>query len=152
MRKFQPNKKALRRFFFLHACLLGIVLIFPLYFYVSKLPPFSYFGCLLLNLFSIYCPMCGGSRAVLHLLRFDFLSALQANAFALLLFLVVFIFDFRAFVRLLRGEEKIFLIPKWVYTVMFILMMVFFVLRNVMAIGFDIDPLGDVASFWNFRK
>ena len=152
MEKICPDKKALRRYLFLHACLLGIVLIFPLYFRISKLPPFSYFGCLLLNLFSLYCPLCGGSRAVLHLFKLDFLAALQANAFALLLIAVIVFFDARAFVRLLRGEEQIYQIPQWIYTVMFIIMMVFWVLRNVLAIGFGIDPLGDLSSAWNFHQ
>ena len=88
----------------------------------------------------------------MHLFKLDFLAALQANAFALLLIAVILFFDARALIRLLRGEERIFNVPKWVYTVMFILMIAFWILRNVLAIGFGIDPLGDLSSAWNFHQ
>lgn len=46
-------------------------------------------GCLLSRITGIYCPGCGGTRAVYHLLSFNILKAVSENAFVVIFILPV---------------------------------------------------------------
>ena len=50
------------------------------------------FGCYVYNTTGIQCPTCGFTRALLSILDFDILSAIEYNAFFTLVFFPVFLF------------------------------------------------------------
>lgn len=99
--------------------------------------------CPLHDLLHLYCPFCGGSRAILSLLRFDFLTALRVNPAVLLSLPVVLFFYIRALVVFFRGGVFSFRLPrKWTIALL-CLFGVFFLLRNILLVGFGFDPAGD---------
>ena len=115
------------------------------FFLFSRLRAAGYFvvTCPLHDLLRIYCPLCGGSRAILSLFRFDLPSAFRANP-AVLLSLPVLLFCYvRALVVFARGGAFSFRIPRKWTVALLCLFAAFFVLRNVLLIFFGIDPTGD---------
>ncbi|MBQ3014183.1 MAG: DUF2752 domain-containing protein, partial [Clostridia bacterium] len=71
-------------FLTLHGVAILGALLMPLYMKVSSYLDGILGGCLMHRLF-IYCPLCGGTRAVAALLRLDFVAALKYNAFVVLM-------------------------------------------------------------------
>jgi len=99
--------------------------------------------CPLHDLARLYCPFCGGSRATLSLLRLDFPTAFRVNP-AVLLSLPVFLFFYvRALISFFSGKSFSFRIPRGWAIALICLFAAFFLLRNVLLVGFGIDPAGD---------
>ena len=99
--------------------------------------------------FLIYCPACGGTRAMESILNGDIPSALCYNALAVALVVIIIVFYVVAWIRLARGEERLVVFPKRFWQVCLIPVILFFILRNILLIGFGVDPLGDLIWFWN---
>ena len=136
------------QFLMLHAAALIGALILPLYMKVASWLSGIFGGCIM-HRFFIYCPMCGGTRAVAALVRFDFLAAWNYNAFVVLLAFVVFALDVWAWVRYAQKKEPLIVLPKWSWIVLAVALLTFFILRNVLMIFFGIDPTGDLVYFWD---
>ena len=132
----------------LHAAALIGALILPLYMKVASWLNGIFGGCIM-HRFFIYCPMCGGTRAVAALVRFDFLAAWNYNAFVVLLAFVVFALDVWALVRYAQKKEPLIVLPKWIWIAFVVALVAFFILRNVLMIFFGIDPTGDLVYFWD---
>lgn len=146
------DRRALKGFLWLHAGVAVALALFPLYRWATGLLSKYVPGCALHDFLHLYCPMCGGTRALSAMLRFDLLAALQHNAFAVLLAGTVLVFYVIAWIRLLRGERRLWRVPQWFWIVGVAVMVVYAVLRNVLMIAWGIDPLGDLLPFWNGIK
>ena len=143
------NKKALRKMIVFHAVAAVGILLFPLYVWLSKRVQLPFPDCVLHDWLLIYCPLCGGTRAIGALLRLDVLAALRYNAYAVFLAITVLIYDALAWIRLFRGEKKLLRISRRAWLIYVGLLLGYWILRNVLLIGFGVDPLGDLAWFWN---
>lgn len=104
---------------------------------------FPVLTCPLHDILHIYCPVCGGSRAVLSILRLDFPSAFRLNLPVLLSFPVLLFYYVRALIVFFRGGLFSYRIPRGWTIVLLSLFVVFFFVRNVLLIGFGFDPAGD---------
>ena len=93
--------------------------------------------------------LCGGTRAAEALLRLNLTDALRCNALVVAALPVALVFYLRAWRRLLRGESSLWRAPAWVWIAAVSVMVLFGVARNVLMIGFGIDPLGDLWPVWN---
>ena len=101
--------------------------------------------CVFKHNMKMYCPGCGGSRSLLYLLRFDIIdSFIYYPALPLMLLFVIDI-DIRAFISFIKdstaalsGFNKMSLVS------IPILILLNFILKNVLLIGFGIDILGDI--------
>ncbi len=135
-------------FVLLHAALL---LLIPLFFFyswaVEQLPP-RMSGCLLHDLLLLYCPMCGGTRALHALLSFDVLSAFRYNAVLTLSIAAFLVLDAVAWYRFFKGKEPYLRMPAWGWILFASLLVAFFVLRNLLMILFGFDPTGDLGALW----
>lgn len=136
------------QFLMLHAAALIGAIILPLYMKVASWLGSLFGGCIM-HRFFIYCPMCGGTRAVAALVRFDFLAAWNYNAFVVLLAFVVLALDVWAWVRYAQKKEPLIVLPKWIWIVFVVALVAFFVLRNCLMIFWGIDPTGDLVYFWD---
>lgn len=97
----------------------------------------------------IYCPTCGITRVFDSVLHLRFAEAAKENICILALILLTAYFDIRAFVALLRHEEKIFKV-KLVYLWIFLACLIIHaIVRNILLIRFGIDPLGDNLAYWH---
>ena len=138
-------------FLAMHGVAILGVLLLPLYMtltsWLSKI-----FGDCLMHRFFIYCPLCGGTRALGALIRFDLVAALNYNAFVVLLCVVALALDVWAWVRYFQKKEPLILLPNWSWIVFCAVLVTYFILRNVLMIFFGIDPTGDLGFFWEAMR
>ena len=142
-------KRQTKQYITVNVLLLGLCLLFFVYRSIMSRLPTMLSGCMMHDFFKIYCPLCGGTRAVSSLLQFDFVSAVRYNLFVVAMIVAVIFADIRAGVRLLKGKEKLFLCPLRVWIAAIIFFVLFAVLRNVFMIWLGYDPTGDLGVFWN---
>jgi hypothetical protein len=134
-------------FLTLHVAALLAALFMPLYIKVANWLGGVFGGCLM-HRFFIYCPLCGGTRAVAQLTRFHFVEAWNYNALVVILCAVVLGLDVWAWVRYFQKKEPLIILPQWSWITACVLLVVYFILRNVLMIFFGIDPTGDLGYFW----
>jgi hypothetical protein len=134
-------------FLILHVAALLAALFLPLYIKVANWLGGVFGGCLM-HRFFIYCPLCGGTRAVAQLTRFHFAEAWNYNALVVILCAVVLGFDVWAWVRYFQKKEPLIILPRWCWITSCVLLVVYFILRNVLMIFLGIDPTGDLGYFW----
>lgn len=146
------NKKSGKIYLLVHACLLTLLFLFPLYRIVAERIASPLMGCLIHDRFFLYCPLCGGTRAVSALLRFDLAAAFANNAFVVILVFLALALDVWALIRLLRGHRNLLPLPGWVWIVLAVAMILYAVLRNYLMIAHGIDPVGDLGVFWKALK
>ena len=104
------------------------------------------YHCLMHDILHLYCPLCGGTRAFLSCLRLDLVGALLYNPAVIPAALVFIALDMRALVLILQGKDRA-LFPRWLLPSAVYYFAAFTVLRNALAF-FGVDPVGDVAPFW----
>ncbi|MBO4284170.1 MAG: DUF2752 domain-containing protein [Clostridia bacterium] len=139
-------KNRTRSFLVFHlVCLVFFGLVVGGYFLFARLRAngIPVVTCPLHDIFRLYCPFCGGSRAILSLLRFDFPTAFRVNPAVLIALPVLLVFYIRALVAFFRGDVFLYRIPRgWTITLLS-LFAVFFLVRNVLLLAFGFDPAGD---------
>ena len=139
-------------FLAVHLCLLLICLLFPLYVaFADRFFSFR-FGCVFHDYLSLYCPFCGGTRAISSLLRFQFWNAIRYNVLVVGLVIWALVLDVTVLVRLLKNKDKLLRFPHWGWIVMIVILVMFMILRNALMIIWGIDPAGDLGAAWkNFK-
>ena len=143
-------KERTRRLVFVlcHAGLLLCVPLFFLYRFVVDLLPKGMSGCILHDYLFLYCPLCGGTRAIEALLRFDLLAAVSHNALVVLCFALFLVVDAIAWVRFAKRRYPLIRIPTWGWIALAVSLVGFGILRNYLMIAHGIDPLGDLGALW----
>lgn len=139
-------KNRLKSFWIFHLTLLALFgLTVGCFFLFSRLRArgIPVVTCPLHDLVHLYCPFCGGSRAILSLLRFDFPTALRANSAVLLSLPVLFAFYLRALISFFRGAPFSFRIPRGWTVALLCLFALFFLVRNILLFTVGFDPTGD---------
>ncbi len=135
-------------FIIVNASLLALLLLFPVYLFAVSLLPEFMTGCTMHDFMHIYCPVCGGTRAVSSLLHFNLLQALRENAGVVLLFFVFLGYDIAAFVRLIQKKKVIVKFPLWFLISLPSVLVAWYVLRIALLVFWGIDPTGDLGAFW----
>lgn len=148
-------RKAKKRCAVIFAAINGAVILFTVAFCLFFKPwRLTYTNaastCIFQNLFHLYCPACGGTRAVGYLLRFDLAKAFLCYP-PLFLFIALLI---RVDVLLARcffkGDDSALREARF-YEFISIPAVVFlwFLIRNLL-LFFGIDPLGDIIAQASF--
>ena len=103
--------------------------------------------CLLLKIFHIYCPGCGGTRSLRALLRFDIVSSFRLNAILPLGVALYIYYNLRYIIALIKKDETYFdketyrLIKYYAFFVL-----AYFIVRNILLLAFKIDLIGEIIS------
>lgn len=134
-----------------HGVGIFVALLFPLYMKVASWIGGIFGGCIM-HRFFIYCPLCGGTRALAALLRFDFVSAWNHNAFVVVMCIALLGLDIWAWVRYFQKKEPLIILPKWSWITFCVAFISYFILRNCLMIFFGIDPTGDLGFFWEAMR
>lgn len=103
-----------------------------------------FIGCIIKDKFNIYCPSCGGTRALKALLNFHFLESLYYNPIVLLIIMLI-IFKF-CHHRLKAINEQKLDYKNLVVSIIFLLIwFTYFIARNIL-LYYGIDLLGDITK------
>jgi hypothetical protein len=103
------------------------------------------FACAFARQSHLYCPGCGGSRALLALLRLDVLGSLAANP-SLIAGIATLVYYEIALYLSSRGRARVRPWPAIAYAA---LILAFFIIRNLLLVLCGIDPLGDQIGYWS---
>lgn len=96
----------------------------------------------------LYCPGCGGSRAVLRLLEGDVIASVLSNPFPVYIILLLL----RMWGALLyntflsRNGKEVTVLYEWEAWGILVVVLGFFIVRNLLLIFFGIDYLGDMTG------
>ena len=141
------DKKVLRKnlyiLIFLNLSLFLFALFYTLYFNFIR-DEGEGFKCAFQNLFMLYCPGCGGTRSLSALLELDFLNSFILYPPILISSFVIIEYDTRLFLSLIFKNKRFTDSYKF-YTFLIIPVSIIlnFLIRNILLIGFRIDTLGD---------
>lgn len=106
-------------------------------------------SCIMHNLLHIYCPLCGGTRAMIALVQGHVWQSLCYNPLSAYLSAGFLYFDIVAAIRIQKDHPTPLSIPKWYWIVGIVMAVLVFLVRNVALIGFGLDNLGDLAGYWS---
>ncbi len=134
------------------AIILGIIFavifnIFNLKITLSPVP------CILNNMLHFYCPGCGGTRALNSFLKLSLLDSFLCHPIVLYLAFIFIYYYIKAAIFLLTKKE--YQKFHFNYLILYIglsITIINFLLRNILAIYFNIDYLGDISSFWQSMR
>ena len=106
--------------------------------------------CLFHELFHLYCPGCGGTRAIDALLQGDFLHSFLYHPFILYVALVFAYYYISAgYTFLIKRNGKIYYeIPIWILIGAVVVVIVNFIVRNILLVYFKIDFMQDLIVYW----
>lgn len=139
-------RRFLRYYLVLHTAVLAVSVLVLM---TLRLPIFRLIGiCPIKTLLRIYCPFCGGTRAVGELLSGNILSSLRLYPILPVYIATVLYFECYAVRALVtrdtavmkRARPAVLFIPAAVT-------LVFFLLRNVL-LFLGIDPIGELLHFY----
>lgn len=101
--------------------------------------------CAFKRIFHIYCPGCGGSRALLYLFTLDFIRAFFAfPPIYVLLFFLIYL-DIRAILSIVKNEKRYF--SEFNLNILIVIpafILLNFLVRNIFLCAFEYDFLGDI--------
>lgn len=97
----------------------------------------------------LYCPGCGGTRAVYALLRLDIIESFLYHPIVPMLALLLVEYYIGAIVTLIRKNGKrYYYLRIWFCYVALGVIIVHFILRNVLLVFCHYDYIGDLLSYW----
>lgn len=111
--------------------------------YIPSLP------CTIHDILHLYCPGCGGTRAVKSLLNFNLAKSLLCNPFVLYL-VVIFLYYYIGTTIAIITKHKLILFY-FKFSMLYLGIILFFgscIVRNILAIYYKIDYLGDICPYW----
>lgn len=150
---FHINKK---RYLLLTGIFLLLVLLSFGYVYIapvlSDTYPVIFWECVFKNFFHLYCPGCGGTHALYALLHLHPLESFLYHPLVIYIVFFCCFFYIKIGVALKRhhGETDV-QIPVILFYIAFILVIAFFILRNVLLVRFGLDYPGELKAFWGFQ-
>lgn len=134
----------INRKFFVILTIIYLLFLFLAYGYVYLVRnnPAQFPPCAFLTLFHVYCPGCGGTRAVYYLLHFELLNSFLCNPAVIFIASTVVYYWCKILYYLVKcgGAAEISIHFGFLYILLGILIINCLV-RNILAAGFDIDYL-----------
>jgi hypothetical protein len=132
------------------AFILAIVAAFLYRSYLDRLSADGRFSaCLLHDALRLYCPGCGGTRAMVALFRGQILHSVMCNPLSAYIAIGFVAFDIRAAIAIARDEMPLLRLPAWYFWIMLAIAIVVFVARNLLLITVGWDYLGDLLPYWH---
>jgi len=97
------------------------------------------YGCVFYNETGIFCPGCGGTRAVISFLRLDLISAVKYNVAVPFGIFVYLYYNIRGIAAAIRGNYEYFSKQKYLLCIVLAIIIILnFIVKNVLALGFNI--------------
>lgn len=135
------RRKGVALFIIINTAIFLISLAYVLIFYRAEAPV----ACKFKEVLHMYCPGCGGTRAVYYLLRLDFANSFISNPAVIITALILADIDIRALIALIKNDSRILTSFKAkTFLVIPTVLVLNFAVRNILLYGFSIDLLGDI--------
>ena len=144
------NKK---KYFLITIFFISLFLLAFLYTnYIGKIQsanPFLFHDCTFKNMLHLYCPGCGGTRAVDALLHLRILSSLFYHPLVIYVVICCCFFYIKIGIQLKKqnGDAEIFINTAYIWGAL-ILVLTFFVVRNLLLVYAGIDYIGELKNYW----
>lgn len=123
------------------------VAVFVLAVYLTKGLPYQVGDCSVREMTGIYCPGCGGTRAVLALLRGDIVSSFIYYPTLLYTILLTGYWDVVLVASLIKKDETINrFAPWWIWFSVVGVLVLQWILRNALFFSCGYDPLGNLSA------
>lgn len=132
--------------------LLFLFLSFLLFYHITDMSFYNAEGtCGMKYLFHLYCPGCGGTRAIDMLLHGRIFQSLMYHPIIVYLALYFLSYYIPALLQFFGLWKKKINYMIYVYMLigMLAVIVVHFVVRNVLLTGFGIDYIGECISYWS---
>lgn len=105
--------------------------------------------CVFHEILHLYCPGCGGTRAVYALLHFHFLESVGNHPIVLFVAIIFAEYYVGAIITLIRNNGKrYYYLRTWFCYVALGIVVVNAILRNVLLVYFQYDYIGDLLYYW----
>lgn len=102
------------------------------------------FPCIVHDVFRIYCPGCGGTRALFALLHGDVWESLKCNPAVIFGIILVGYYEIAFIITFIKRNGKRYYYPKGTFVYLYLIMIgIFSVIRNALVYTRGIDYLGD---------
>lgn len=131
------KRKQLLFFFFADFAFLSVSGGYFLLFLLGVIPPGI---CIFPRLFGLYCPACGGTRAMAALVMGHPVLSLLRNPAAAVFVAATVYYEIAVFLRICRGRGRIFLFPLIVLGAVLVCQ---FAVRNILLRFCLVDFIGD---------
>jgi hypothetical protein len=106
-------------------------------------------ACAVHDIFHIYCPGCGGTRAVYLLLHGHPIQSFFYHPIVLFVAVLLAEYEVGAVVTLLRKNGKRYYVLKdWFCYIALGIIIGNWVVRNILLLCFHMDYIGDLLQFW----
>ena len=105
--------------------ILGILYILIVLKYNTGIP------CAFHKITGLYCPGCGGTRAVISLIKLDLYQAIRYNALIVCITPIAVMYSIIKF-----GMKKNIKIPNWIWIIILMVVLLFTILRNIPLFSF----------------
>lgn len=135
--------KILKRDFIIVNAAVGVaILVTLIVMLLQQLKVLPSYPCGLRQLFGIYCPGCGGTRAMIALFHGHFLRSLVCNPAIILGGLLILYYEIGVIFTLIKKNGKrYFYYRKWPLYSYLMVVAVFAIIRDILLIGFQFDML-----------
>jgi hypothetical protein len=109
--------------------------------------------CLFKEVAHLYCPGCGGTRAVHSMLSGHIIRSLEENAIVVpaFAFILYYFIGVTLAVRS-KGTKIYFHLRKWMIVVFVLIVFWISVGRNLAVVYFGYDPIGEIIEYWNNKS
>ena len=123
--------------------ILAVSLLYALLFHLYP----EFFACSFKRIFSLYCPGCGGSRALTRLLSFDLVGSFLALPPLWFAIAAIVELDARILIAAIKNDSSPIKSYKPILFYVFAGALVLnFILRNILLVTVGFDPLGDLTA------
>jgi len=148
--KMTKNEK---RLFFLMSILLLLFIVFMIFYHITDMTFYEYGkrDCGLKMYFHLYCPGCGGTRAVDAFLHGRLIHSLLLHPTILYLFVFFLSYYIPSLLLILGIRKKPLKYVTYLYILcgMLAVIVVFFVVRNLLLVCAGYDYIGECLQYWS---
>ena len=146
-----PHKQRWLRFALIQALALSAAVAAFLYrAYLDTLPGDGRISlCLIHDVLHLYCPGCGGTRAIVALLRGQWLHSLRCNPLSAYLVVGFIVFDVRTAIAIAQRKEQLPRLRAPYFWITLAIAVTLCITRNVLMITTGHDYLGDLGAYWH---
>lgn len=105
--------------------------------------------CVFLKVLHLYCPGCGGTRAVYAMARLDVIRSFCCHPMVPYVAAIYTYYYIGAIITIVKNNGKVYYhLHLWMLYVAVAIMVVQWIFKNLLAVIWHVDYLGDIAGYW----